>query len=81
MPRAAVIAALKSHGGSIEADFRLTGRLDDPSFSVAQGLKAQIGLGIAAALGVSVLGVAEGVGKLGVEGARAVGKAVTRDKK
>ena len=77
MPRAALLASLEDHNGTISTDVTLQGNLDDPKFSIDDSLQTQIGLGAAAALGVSLIGVAQGVGTLGVEGVKAVGNAVS----
>lgn len=63
LPRQAVLGALKSHD-RIELNFTLEGRLDDPAFSINDSLARRFTTGLAEALGVSVEGVVEGVGRV-----------------
>jgi uncharacterized protein involved in outer membrane biogenesis len=63
MSRQAALAALKKRD-TIELNFTLEGRLDDPAFSVNDSLAMRFGAGLADALGVSMEGVVEGVEKL-----------------
>jgi len=62
MPRQAIVGALKNGNGQIEVHFTLDGDLDDPHFSVNENLATRLGAGIAQTLGVSVEGLARGVG-------------------
>lgn len=50
--------------GRIEIDFTLAGRLDDPAFSLNESLAARFAAGLAEAVGVSVGGVVQGVGRM-----------------
>ncbi|MFO1341353.1 MAG: hypothetical protein U1F53_24570, partial [Burkholderiaceae bacterium] len=61
--RQAALAALKRHD-RITLAFTLEGRLDDPGFSVNDSVALRFGTGLADALGVSIEGVVEGVGKV-----------------
>ncbi|MFO1341381.1 MAG: DUF748 domain-containing protein [Burkholderiaceae bacterium] len=63
LSRQAALAALKRHD-RIALAFTLEGRLDDPGFSVNDSLALRFATGLAEALGVSIEGVVEGVGKV-----------------
>lgn len=63
VPRKAVLAAM-SQQGRIELSFTLDGRLDDPAFSLNEQLAMRTAAGLAEALGVSLSGIAEGVGSV-----------------
>jgi hypothetical protein len=63
VPRQAVLGAI-SREGRIDVKFTLDGRLDDPKFSLNENLAARLGVGLAQSLGVSLAGVAEGVGNV-----------------
>lgn len=76
MPRAAVVGLMKDRDGRITADFTLEGRLDDPSFSLNEGLASRMASGVAESLGVSLGGLARGVGSAGASAVKGVGEAV-----
>lgn len=61
LPRKAVLAALKDKSGTVRFDFALSGRLDNPKFSVTRGFAAQVAQGFGHAIGVGAEGAAEGV--------------------
>lgn len=63
VPRRAVLAAM-SEKGRIDLSFTLEGRLDDPAFSLNEQLAMRTAAGLAEALGVSLSGIAEGVGSV-----------------
>ncbi|HIV72441.1 MAG TPA: DUF748 domain-containing protein [Candidatus Aquabacterium excrementipullorum] len=63
VPRKAVLAAM-SKDGRIDLKFTLDGRLDDPAFSLNEQLALRTAAGLADALGVSLSGIAEGVGSV-----------------
>lgn len=63
VPRRAVLAAMSEHG-RIDMKFTLEGRIDDPSFSLNEQLAVRTAAGLAEALGVSLTGIAEGVGSV-----------------
>lgn len=63
LSRQAAVAALGRHD-RISLSFTLEGRLDDPGFSVNDSLALRFATGLAEALGVSIEGVVEGVGKV-----------------
>jgi hypothetical protein len=62
VPRKAIMAALEDRKGEVSFDFTLKGSLKDPKFSLTDDLSMRIAGGFTKALGVSVEGVAEGVG-------------------
>ena len=62
VPRAAVLAALKNRKGQITVNFLLEGNLDDPHFSLNENFAQRIGAAVADALGISIEGLAHGVG-------------------
>jgi uncharacterized protein involved in outer membrane biogenesis len=62
LPRKAILAALEDRKGEVSFDFTLQGSLKDPKFSLTDDMSMRIVGGFAKALGVSVQGVAEGVG-------------------
>ncbi len=74
MPRNALISALKDHNGRITVKFTLEGNLDDPKFSLNESFSRRIASSIGETLGLSVEGLARGVG----EAARGVGQAVMK---
>lgn len=63
VPRQAVLAAL-TRDDRLEVRFTLEGRLDDPAFSLNESLATKIASGLAEGLGVSLAGVAKGLGNL-----------------
>ena len=75
LPRDVVVGALKDQRGQIVVSFVLDGDLDDPTFSMNEALSTRVAVSIAESLGVSLGGLATGVGGLGVEGVEAVGEA------
>jgi len=62
VPRQAVVSALKNGKDQIEVHFVLEGNLDDPQFSLNENLAMRLGAGLAGTLGVSIEGLARGVG-------------------
>ncbi|OWT68868.1 MULTISPECIES: DUF748 domain-containing protein [unclassified Achromobacter] len=62
LPRKAVLAAMEDHKGKVSFDFSLAGNLHDPKFSMDESLAMRVTAGFAKVLGVSVEGVAGGVG-------------------
>jgi hypothetical protein len=69
-PRRAVIASLENRNDQIVVPFTLSGNMDDPHFSLNENLLAHVGSGVAGTLGISIEGLAHGVGNAaqGVEG-------------
>lgn len=79
LPRGALIRFLKDHDNAIRVDFTLTGDIRHPNFSLNETLATRIAAGMAAQVGVSIQGVAEGLGALGrtgLEGASGTAGAV-----
>lgn len=72
MPRQAVLGALANNKGQIRMNFTLEGRLDDPKFSLNETIATRVAAGIAGTLGVSIEGLARGVG----DAARGVGDTI-----
>jgi hypothetical protein len=68
LPRNAVIGFLKDHNNAIEVEFTLKGNTSHPNFSLNESLSTRIATAIAGQLGVSIKGVAEGLGTLGRKG-------------
>lgn len=62
MPRQAVVSSLKDRNGQITMKFTLEGNLNDPKFSLNESFARRVGSGIAESLGVSIEGLARGVG-------------------
>jgi hypothetical protein len=75
LPRDAVMVALKNQRGEIAVSFVLEGNLDDPKFSLNEAFTTRLASSLAESLGVSLGGVATGVGSLGAKGVEAVGEA------
>lgn len=63
LPTKAAVAALKKHDDKITLHFDLDGNLRDPKFSLNESFATKLSSGFADALGVSVKGVAKGVGE------------------
>lgn len=79
LPRTAVIGFLKDHDNSIQVDFTLSGDVRSPDFSLNETLATRVASGMAGQLGVSIQGLAEGLGSLGrrgVEGAAGTANAI-----
>lgn len=62
LPRQAVIAAMKNRNNKITVRFDLSGRIDDPKFSLRENLAMRAGTAIAEGLGISVRGLASTLG-------------------
>jgi uncharacterized protein involved in outer membrane biogenesis len=62
VPRNAIVSGLKNSKGQIAVHFTLEGNLNDPHFSLNENLATRMGSGIASTLGVSIEGLARGVG-------------------
>lgn len=65
MPRNAAVAMMKNRNGKISVKFALEGNINDPHFSLNENLATRIGTSVAKTLGVSVEGLAKGVGSVG----------------
>jgi len=75
IPRGAAVASLKNEDDTITVSFVLDGDIDDPHFSLNEAFGTRVASGMAETLGVSLGGVAKGVGGLGQQGVEAVGEA------
>jgi hypothetical protein len=73
IPRGAVLAFLKSKDNRIAVNFVIEGDINNPQFSVNEALATRMAASMAETLGVSIRGVAEGVGSLGRKGVEAIG--------
>jgi hypothetical protein len=78
MPRDAVVAMLKDKKGQIAVDFVLEGNIDDPKFSLNEKFLSQIGTATASFLGISLEGLARGIGTAGTSAASGVGSAINK---
>ena len=78
MPREAVVAMMKDRKGQIAADFVLEGNIDDPKFSLNEKFLSQIGTATAKVLGISLEGLARGIGSAGTGAASGIGSAVNK---
>jgi hypothetical protein len=76
LPRSAVIRFLQDHNDAIKADFVLKGNTSQPSFALNESLSTRIATAMAGELGVSIKGVAEGVGTVGRKGLEEAGSLV-----
>jgi hypothetical protein len=62
MPRKAVVVAMKDRNEAITIRFELAGKLDDPRFSLHENFMLRTSVAVAEGLGVSIVGLARGVG-------------------
>ncbi len=79
VPRRALINFLKNNDNAIDVDFVLTGDTANPNFSINEAITTRVAMGMAAELGVSIVGLAEDFGNLGrrgLEGAAGIVKGV-----
>jgi hypothetical protein len=76
MPREAVVGMMKDKNGRITAEFVLDGNIDDPKFSLNEKFLTQVGGATAKFLGISLEGLATGIGTAGGAAAQGVGNAV-----
>ena len=75
VPRAAVVNFLKGKDNRIAINFTIQGDLNNPQFTFREALATRLAAGLAEMLGVSIRGLAEGVGTLGRKGVEAAGEA------
>jgi hypothetical protein len=75
VPRSAVVNFLKNKDNKITVNFIIEGDINNPRFTLREALATRIASGMAGTLGVSIRGVAEGVGTLGQKGVEAAGEA------
>jgi hypothetical protein len=76
LPRHAVVSFLKDNHNAIDVDFTLSGNTASPHFSLNESLSTRVATAMASQLGVSVKGVAEGLGTLGRKGMEGAGSVV-----
>jgi hypothetical protein len=76
MPRSAVVSSMKDKNGQITIKFALDGNINDPRFSLNENFMTRIGSSMAGTLGVSIEGLAKGVGSAGSGIAKGVGDSV-----
>ncbi len=75
VPRDVVVAFLKTNGNKITVNFILEGDINNPHFSLNEALTTRLTFSMAETLGVSLGGVAKGVGTLGQKSVEAAGQA------
>ena len=76
MPRDMVVSMMKNKDGKIAVKFTLEGNIDDPRFSLNENLSTRIGSSVAGSLGISLEGLARGVGSAGGSAAQGIGSTV-----
>jgi hypothetical protein len=76
MPRDMVVSMMKNKDGKIAVKFTLEGNIDDPKFSLNENLSTRIGSSVAGSLGISLEGLARGVGSAGGSAAQGIGSTV-----
>ncbi|MBI2308596.1 MAG: DUF748 domain-containing protein [Rhodocyclales bacterium] len=76
MPRDTVVKVLKDKDGRIVAEFSLDGDIDDPKFSLNEKFMSQVGIASANVLGISLEGLASGIGSVGSSAVEGIGSAV-----
>ena len=75
VPRSAVVNFLKNKGSKIALNFVIEGDISNPQFSLREAFTTRMASAMAEMLGVSIRGVAEGVGTLGRKGVETAGEA------
>ena len=81
IPRKLATGLMKNKKGKITVNFVLTGDINDPTFSLNENLSTRIAESIACKLGVSIEGLAKGIGGASGSTAASIGKALGRPKK
>lgn len=76
MPRSAVVGMMKDRQGKISVNFVLSGNINDPGFSLNENLMGKVGSAVAGSLGISLEGLATGVGSAGGSVARGLGESL-----
>ena len=76
LPVHTIMAFLKNNRDQIAFDFTLEGDLDDPKFSLSEGVVDKLTIGIAEKLGLPVESISESIVHLGAEGVGQIGKDV-----
>jgi hypothetical protein len=75
VPRSVVVNFLKNRDKKIAINFTIEGDINNPQFTLREALATRLAAGLAELLGVSIRGLAEGVGTLGRKGVEAMGEA------
>jgi hypothetical protein len=75
VPRTAVVGFLKDKDKKIAVNFVIEGDINNPQFSLQEAFATRMAVGMAEILGLSIRGVAEGVGTLGRKGVETAGEA------
>jgi Domain of Unknown Function (DUF748) len=75
LPRAGVVGFLKNKDNKISVNFTLEGDINNPQFALNEAFATRLASSMAETLGLSIRGIAEGVGSLGRKGAEAAGQA------
>lgn len=76
MPRESVVSMMKGKDGKISVKFELDGNINDPKFSLNESLSTRIGTSVAGSLGISLEGLATGIGSAGGSAAQGISGAV-----
>lgn len=76
LPRAAIVNFLKNKDNKIVVNFTIEGDINNPQFTLREAFATRMASGMAEILGLSIRGVAEGVGTLGRKGVETAGEAV-----
>jgi len=72
---------VKGRDNKITVHFTLEGDINNPQFSLNEAFATRVASALAKGLGVSVRGLAEGVGALGRKGAELVGETTKRNRR
>ena len=72
---------MKGRDNKITVHFTLEGDINNPQFSLNEAFATRVASALAKGLGVSVRGLAEGVGALGRKGAELVGETTKRPRR
>ena len=76
MPRNAVVGLMKNRDGKITLKFVLDGNINDPKFSLNENMTKKFSSSMAETLGISIEGLARGVGSIGGSAAKGLGDSV-----
>jgi len=76
LPAHAVLLFIKDNRGQIDFHFIFEGDLNNPKFSIREGLVDRLSLGIAGKLGLPLKKIGESVIGIGAEGVKQIGKGV-----
>ena len=76
VPRSAVVNFLKNRDNRIDLNFTIEGDINNPQFILREALATRLASNMAELFGVSIRGVAEGVGTLGRKSVETAGESV-----